>query len=155
MTELSIGALARKTSCNVQTIRYYEQIGLLPSAGRTVGNQRFYQDSHADRLGFIRHARELGFPLDAVRTLLQLNDDPGSSCAEADRIARDQLRDVESKIARLTTLQAELRRMIRQCRPGKVATCRVIEALADHSRCQAEHGEVAPAARRKDARRKN
>jgi len=132
---LSIGDLARRSGCKVQTIRYYEQIGLMPEPGRTSGNQRLYGEKQADRLAFIRHSRELGFPLEAIRELLELSDDPNRSCEQADRIARAQLREVEVRIARLTMLKAELERMVRQCGRGRVADCRVIEVLADHAKC--------------------
>jgi DNA-binding transcriptional MerR regulator len=129
---LSIGALARRTRCKVQTIRYYEQIGLMPQPGRTAGNQRWYGEAHADRLAFIRHSRELGFSLDAIRELLKLSDDPNRSCEDADRIARAHLREVETRIARLTALRTELNRMVRECKPGRIADCRVIQVLAAH-----------------------
>ncbi len=127
---LSIGNLAERTGCKVQTIRYYEQIGLMPRPGRTSGNQRFYDEMHADRLAFIRHSRELGFPLDAIRELLELSDDPNRSCEQADRIARAHLREVETRIASLTVLRAELQRMVQQCGRGRIADCRVIDVLA-------------------------
>ena len=132
---LSIGGLAKRTGCKVQTIRYYEQVGLMPSPGRTSGNQRHYSEGHADRLAFIRHSRELGFPLEAIRELLNLSDDPNRSCAQADRIARVQLREVEARIASLTVLKIELERMVGQCGGGRIADCRVIEVLADHAKC--------------------
>lgn len=134
----SIGELAGQTGCKVQTIRYYEQIGLMPPAGRTSGNQRFYGKAHVDRLGFIRHSRELGFPLEAIRELLVLSDDPNRSCEQADRIARAHLREVEARIASLVVLKAELKRMIRQCGRGRIAECRVIEVLADHAKCASD-----------------
>jgi len=136
---LTIGRAASATGCKVQTIRYYEQIGLLPEAPRTSGNQRLYSEAHVRRLAFIRHARELGFPLDAIRDLLSLADDPNQPCAEADSIARMQLAQVETRIARLNSLKAELERMIEQCEGGKVANCRVIEVLDDHSQCLSEN----------------
>lgn len=134
---LTIGALARSTGCTVQTIRYYEQLGLIPVPLRSQGNQRRYAQAHADRLAFIRHARELGFSLPAIRALLRLSDDPQHSCNGVDEIATLHLRDVESKITRLESLRRELKRMLRSCRGGQVADCRVIEVLADHthSRC--------------------
>lgn len=128
--DFSIGELAARTGSRVQTIRYYEQIGLIPTVARTDGNQRRYRQWHLDRLAFIRHSRELGFPLEAIRELLSLADDPERSCEAADRIARRQLEQVESRLARLQTLKIELKRMIRQCRGGRIADCRVIEALA-------------------------
>ena len=138
---LSIGQLAAATGCKVQTIRYYEQIGLLPPPARTGGNQRRYTARHRDRLAFVRHARDLGFPLSAVRELLDLADHPERPCGAADRIARRQLAEVEGRIARLRALSAELERMIDACAGGRVKDCRVIEVLADHGRClHADHG---------------
>lgn len=143
---LSIGDLSRETGCKVQTIRYYEQIGLMPAADRTAGNQRRYDRRHLDRLSFIRHSRELGFPLEAVRELLSLTDDPAQSCEAADSIAREQLIEVERRIARLTSLKAELERMVVQCRGGRISDCRVIEVLADHSHAHCLSGDhLAPA----------
>jgi DNA-binding transcriptional MerR regulator len=136
---LTIGQLAKRTGCKVQTIRYYEQIGLMPEPARTEGNQRRYGRWHRERLAFIRHSRELGFPLDAIRELLSLADDPEQSCEAADRIARRQLEQVKSRLLRLEALKTELERMIVQCRGGRIATCQVIDALADHGQCLAEH----------------
>jgi DNA-binding transcriptional MerR regulator len=116
----------------VQTIRYYEQIGLLPPAARSEGNQRLYTEAFAERLCFVRHCRELGFSLDAIRELLSLADHPDRPCAAADRIAETHLREVQQRIARLRALQSELRRMIAECRGGRIADCRIIEVLADH-----------------------
>ena len=136
---LSIGKLARAAGAKVPTIRYYEQIGLLEPPARTEGNQRLYEPGAADRLTFIRHARDLGFPLEAIRDLLSLSDRPDQSCEAADTIARAQLAEVERRLARLSALKAELERMIDQCQGGRIADCRVIESLGDHSLCQAEH----------------
>ncbi len=130
---MSIGELGRLAGAKVQTIRYYEQVGLMPAPGRTEGNQRFYGRRHLERLSFIRHARELGFPLDDVRELLTLSDHPDQSCESADQIAKAHLKAVESRIDRLTRLKAELQRMIKQCHAGQIKSCRVIEVLADHS----------------------
>jgi DNA-binding transcriptional MerR regulator len=130
---LSIGDLAARSATKVQTIRFYEQEGLMPAPSRSSGGQRRYEEHHARRLAFIRHARELGLPLDAVRELLHLSDRPDQSCESVDRVARDVLADVEAKIERLLSLQAELRRMIRQGKHGKIGECRIIEVLADHS----------------------
>ena len=145
--DLTIGRLAREGGCKVQTIRYYEQIGLMPEPARTEGNQRRYGPRHAQRLAFIRHARELGFPLEAVRELLSLSDDEGRSCAAADAIAKDHLVAVERRIVRLNSLKTELERMIEQCRGGSIADCRVIEVVADHSHghCVTDHGAEASA----------
>ena len=131
----SIGDLAREISCKVQTIRYYEQIGLMPEPVRTSGNQRRYGRLHIDRLAFIRHSRELGFPLEAIRDLLRLADKPSQSCQAVDAIARVQVQDVSQKIQRLQALKIELQRMINECGHGRVSECRIIEVLSDHSRC--------------------
>ena len=141
VTSLAIGDLARIAGCKVQTIRYYEQVGLLPKAGRTSGNQRIYGMVHAHRLAFIRHSRELGFPLDAIRQLLTLADNPNQSCATADQIARRQLEAVESRLARLKSLKTELTRMVAECKQGRVGDCHVIEVLADHThaKCVTDH----------------
>lgn len=133
---LSIGHLAEKSGCKVQTIRYYEKIGLMPEPHRSEGNQRRYGPTHVARLAFIRHGRELGFSLDAIRDLLALSDEPDHSCEHVDRIARTHLREVQSKIDLLTALKAELERMIFQCRGDRIADCRVIEVLSDHSHAQ-------------------
>lgn len=136
---LTIGKLGEAAGVKVPTIRYYEQIGLLPEPDRSAGNQRLYGQSALDRLAFIRHARELGFPLDAIRDLLSLSDRPDQSCAAADVIARAQLAEVESRLARLTALKGELERMVAQCAGGRIADCRVIEVLGDHSLCATDH----------------
>ena len=133
--DFTIGHLARETGCKIQTIRYYEQIDLMPQPIRTAGNQRRYRPSHLARLAFIRHGRELGFPLDAIREFLSLADDPDRPCEAADRVARAQLKAVESRMARLQALKLELERMIEQCKGGRIAECRVIEVLADHAEC--------------------
>lgn len=133
--ELTIGDLGRQTGCKVQTIRYYEQIGLMPEPLRSSGNQRRYESQHAQRLAFIRHSRELGFSLDAIRQLLELSDDPDQSCDRVDGIARDQLQEVDRRITSLQALKKELKRMIMQCRGGKVGECRIIRVLSDHSLC--------------------
>ena len=136
---LTIGKLGEAAGVKVPTIRYYEQIGLLPEPDRSAGNQRLYGQSALDRLAFIRHARELGFPLDAIRDLLSLSDRPDQSCAAADVIARAQLAEVESRLARLTALKGELERMVVQCAGGRIADCRVIVVLGDHSLCATDH----------------
>lgn len=137
--ELSIGDVARETGCKVQTIRYYEQIGLMPEPIRTSGNQRRFGPKHVERLSFVRHCRELGFALDAIRELLDLSDNPSDSCEAADAIAQTHLQQVNSRIERLQALKVELERMIKECAGGLVAECRVMESLSDHSLCMVEH----------------
>ena len=136
---LTIGKLSQASGVKVPTIRYYEEIGLLPEAERSAGNQRLYGRMAQERLTFIRHARELGFPLDAIRDLLSLSDRPDQSCAAADAIASAQLAAVEARIARLVALKAELERMLVQCAGGVIADCRVIEVLGDHALCGTDH----------------
>jgi len=136
---LTIGKLGASAGVKVPTIRYYEQIRLLPEAERSAGNQRLYSQKALDRLAFIRHARDLGFTLEAIRDLLSLSDSPDQSCAAADAIARAQLSEVESRLARLTALKAELERMVVQCEGGRIADCRIIEVLGDHSLCATDH----------------
>jgi DNA-binding transcriptional MerR regulator len=129
---LSIGALSARTGVKVPTIRYYEEIGLIDAPARSHGNQRRYEDDAVHRLAFIRHGRELGFSLDAIRDLLALSHHPGKPCAHADRLAEEQLRAVEARIERLMRLRRELERMIQACRGGTVAECRVLEVLGEH-----------------------
>ena len=105
----------------------------MPEPERSGGNQRLYNRAHLDRLAFVRHSRELGFPLEAIRQLLRLADAPCQPCESADAIAQAQLVQVQHRIARLHSLEAELTRMIEQCKGGSIAECRVIEVLADHS----------------------
>ncbi len=136
----SIGQMAQAGDCKVQTIRYYEQKGLLPEPQRTQGNQRIYSQVHYERLRFIRHGRELGFSLDRIRQILDLSDDSDKPCETVDLIAREHLREVESKIRRLRCLKQELQRMISECAGDRVAECRIVEVLADHELClSADH----------------
>ncbi|WP_275787826.1 MerR family transcriptional regulator [Pararhizobium gei] len=139
MKKITIGEAARQSGVKVPTIRYYEGIGLLPQPSRSDGNQRSYEPSDLRRLAFIRHARELGFEIEAIRTLLSLQDNPLQSCASADAIARARLVDVEQRIRSLTALKAELEIMVEGCVHGRVDQCRVIEVLADHGECT-HHG---------------
>lgn len=133
---LAIGHVSQASGVKVPTIRYYEQIGLLPVAARTGGNRRLYDHNDLNRLSFIRHSRELGFDVDAIRTLLALQDHPDQSCQQADAIAKARLIDVEQRIASLTALKAELERMVQGCSHGRVENCQVIEILADHGQCR-------------------
>lgn len=137
----SIGELSRQTGVKIPTIRYYEEIGLLPTPGRSAGNQRVYDKAMLQRLTFIRHARDLGFPLADIQELLGMADDPDQSCAAADIIATRQLASVKARIARLTALQDELERMLTQCSCGTIADCRVIEVLGNHDLCAHDHAE--------------
>ncbi len=128
--ELSIGELARQTDTKVETIRYYERIGLLPVPERTAGNYRVYAETELNRLSFIRRARNLGFSIEQVHDLLALSDRRDQSCAEVDHITRNHLAEVERKIADLQALQRELSAMLGQCSKGTISQCLIIEALA-------------------------
>lgn len=138
--DYSIGEAAHVSGVKVPTIRYYEEIGLLPKIARSEGNRRFYDEADLDRLAFIRHARELGFDVEAIRTLLRLQDDPDRSCESADAIAKARLGDVERRITSLELLRTELEKMVRDCASGRIGDCRVIETLADRSH---GHGRLA------------
>lgn len=129
LNELRIGDLGKATKTKVETIRYYEQIGLLPAPARTSGNYRAYGVEHLGRLSFIRRARDLGFTLDQVRELLGLSDQTDRSCEAVDRIAREHLAEVDRKISDLKALRAELDNIISQCGCGTIAECRIIDAL--------------------------
>lgn len=137
--EFPIGELARQTAVKVPTIRYYEQIGLLPEAPRTAGNRRLYGRVQVERLNFIRHARELGFEIEDIRELLAMAAQPQSSCHQVDSIARNHMVEIERRIASLTALKGELARMVAECGHGRVCDCRIIEVLADHSQCGSAH----------------
>lgn len=132
---MPIGALAERTGVKVPTIRYYESVGLLPAPDRTESNRRTYGSQSVGRLRFIRHARELGFDVNAIRQLLGLADQPNQPCHEADAIARAHLTDIDHKIVRLTALRTEVQNMIDECAQGQIRQCRVIEVLADHGQC--------------------
>ena len=134
MKDYSIGGLSTATGCKVQTIRYYEQIKLMPAPPRTGGGQRRYSSQHVGRLAFIRHARDLGFEIEAIRQLLTLADQPDHQCDEVDQIARSHMKEIDSKIERLMDLRKEMQRMIRSCKQGRIADCRVISTLARHTK---------------------
>lgn len=133
-TRTTRGALAGATGVGAETIRYYEQIGLLPAPARDANGYRVYGPAHAQRLTFIRHARDLGLSLDAVRELLTLASDRLRSCARVDRLVREHVHALDHKIAGLTELRRELTRIADSCRGGgKIGDCRILEALGERS----------------------
>lgn len=136
MPDLSIGRLAKDAGVKVPTIRFYEQIGLMPTPARTQSDRRIYGPADIQRLRFIRHARQLGFEIKDIEALLDLADRPNLPCAEADRIAQAHLDAVDEKIARLALLRTELVRMTTNCGLGLAADCKVIEVLSDHGHCE-------------------
>lgn len=126
---LMIGDLAAATDTKVNTIRFYEDGGLLRPAARTASGRRTYDIEDLRRLRFIRRSRELGFSLNQVRELLNLSDDQGQPCDAVSTVARQHLGEVERKLAELRSLRAELKNLIGQCGQGSVSDCRIIDAL--------------------------
>jgi DNA-binding transcriptional MerR regulator len=126
----SIGKLSKATGVKVVTIRYYEHVKLLPSPPRTAGNYRVYGREHLHRLQFVRRCRDLGFTLDQLRDLLRLSLQSGRQCSGIDRITENHLEEIESKIADLKRLAAQLRHLKDGCPGnGRVANCRILAAL--------------------------
>ena len=136
---LSIGTLSKRSGVKIPTIRYYESVGVISAPTRTLGNQRRYTSDDLSRLNFIRHARDLGFSIEAIRELINLSGHSDKSCADADVIAKNQLAEVRVKIKKLKKLERELSRIATGCDGDKMETCYVIQALADHSLCQDAH----------------
>lgn len=143
MSHLSIGAMSKATDVKVTTIRFYEQIGLLPEPARAPNDRRIYDGRTLGRLAFIKHARQLGFSVEAIRTLLDLSDNPDKPCEQANRLAAEQLAAVDSKIARLQALRTELHRVVAAACDGRVSECRVIEVLSNHDLCTIDHAPAA------------
>jgi MerR family mercuric resistance operon transcriptional regulator len=128
---IQIGELSRRTGCNIVTIRYYEQIALLPVPARSAGRYRLYDTTDVRRLAFIRRARELGFTLDEVRTLLSLSANDGrDTCANVRKVAERHLADVRAKIADLQAMKHVLADAVRRCAAGEVPGCPIIEGLS-------------------------
>jgi MerR family mercuric resistance operon transcriptional regulator len=127
---LSIGGLSKLTGCNIETIRYYEKISLLPAPTRTEGGHRQYQKSLQQRLMFICKARRLGFTLEEVRNLLELTDG-GYSCDEVKQVVLGHLSVVRNKIEELVRLENNLESMAAQCTGGGLPNCAAIDSLFD------------------------
>jgi len=137
--DYSIGELASESGVKVPTIRYYEGIGLIDAPPRTEGNQRRYDSAALERLKFIAHARAMGFPMESLRSMLQIAGRRDAPCADLDRLVHERLVEVDERIARLTALRGELSAMLSSCHHGTVGECRVVEVLSDHERCATEH----------------
>lgn len=137
---LPIGALARASGVKATTIRFYEEIGLMPPAARSAGDRRLYGADALARLRFIRHARQLGFEIADIRGLLDLAGRPEAPCAQADAIARHHLEAVDLRLAALSALRGELARMIEACGHGRIGDCRIIESLAGDCRAHPHTG---------------
>jgi MerR family mercuric resistance operon transcriptional regulator len=134
---ITIGALSKHTGTNIETIRYYERVGLLPPPARSSGGYRLYGTAHLKRLNFIRRARTLGFPLAEVRKLLTLADQRRRPCAEVRVVAEAHLGDVKGKIADLRQMERVLKETIARCEAGSGSHCPMIDALYTDSRSRA------------------
>lgn len=130
MSRMMIGELAKRTGTKVNTIRFYEAIGLMHPAERTSSGRRTYDQSDLERLRFIRRSRRLGFDIDEIRSLLALSEQPERECAAVTEIALHHLAEVNEKISQLELLRDELSRVARLCAGGTVSRCRILEAMA-------------------------
>ena len=128
---LTRGALASKTGCNIETIRYYEQIGMLPPPPRSEGGRRLYGQNLIKRLNFVLRSRDLGFTLEEIRELLRMVDDKNFTCAQVDVLAQKHLQDIRRKIAALKRLESTLETMTARCSRGQIPECPIIDALFD------------------------
>jgi len=128
--EFTIGELSKRAQVIVETIRYYEKIGLMPDPPRSSGGYRMYSDAHLQRLTFIRRSRELGFSQPEVRKLLTLVDEHKYTCDEVREMTEKQLRTVQSKIRDLQNLEQALGNMVRECKGGDIPECSIIDILS-------------------------
>lgn len=126
---IAIGRLAKDTGTNIETIRYYERVGLLPAPARSQGGYRLYGTEHFKRLNFVRRARALGFSIGEVRTLLRLADERRRPCAEVRVVAQAHLGDVRAKIADLKAMERVLKETVARCANGSGSHCPLIDAL--------------------------
>ena len=127
---LTIGALSKATGCKIETIRYYERIGVMPDPPRTAGGHRIYATEHLKRLGFVRRSRELGFTLDEVRVLLNLADGGEDSCEKVRRLTLDHADEIVRRMADLKKMEVILRDMAARCNTDVVPDCPIIDALS-------------------------
>ena len=128
---LKIGDLAKLAGCQVATIRYYEQAGLLPETARSAGNYRLYGNRHAERLRFIRRCRSLDMPLDGIRLLLKSLDTPDQTCSEVDALLDEHIRNVGDRITQLKALESQLQDLRGRCRnPRTAKDCRILQRLS-------------------------
>lgn len=126
---LSIGVLSERSGVNIETIRYYEKIGVMPSPARRASGYRVYGAEHVRRLHFIRRGRELGFSLDELRGLLHLVDGHAYTCGEVHALTVGHLRDIRQKIADLRRLERVMSDMAARCTADQVPECPIIDAL--------------------------
>ena len=130
---MKIGAAAAASGCHIETIRYYERVGLLPPPARTAGGYREYLPAEVERLRFITRGRELGFSLEEIGSLLTLSDDPTLSCRDVDQLARHHLEDVQQRLRELRRIARELERTIASCAGGERGQCAILGALRRRS----------------------
>ena len=121
--------IARATGCNLETIRYYEKVGIMPDPPRTANGYRCYDDTHVRRLKFVMRSRDLGFSLEEIRGLLGLVDDRSQTCAQVQSVAEAHLEDVQAKIADLTRIERVLSKTVARCTGDAAPECAVIDAL--------------------------
>jgi MerR family mercuric resistance operon transcriptional regulator len=121
--------LSKRSGVNIETVRYYEKIGIMPKPSRTTGRYRVYNSQHAKRLHFVRRGRELGFSLDELRKLLRLVDGHAYTCAEVHALTIEHLKDIRQRIADLKRLERVMAGMAAQCTDDQVPECPVIDAL--------------------------
>ena len=126
---MKIGEAASASGCHLETIRYYERIGLMPSPGRTGSGYRDYSQIDVERLRFVTRGRDLGFSLEEIRSLLRLAQDPAMPCSEVDRLARQHLCDIQVRIEDLQRMASELERTIGSCRGGERGQCTILDTL--------------------------
>lgn len=126
----AIGALSERSGVNIETIRYYERVGLMPQPARSGGGYRLYQAAQSDRLCFIRRARDLGFSIDEVRRLLDLADQKSRSCRRVHEIAVKHLAEVRAKISDLRQMERVLATMVKACAQGTMPACPLLKTLA-------------------------
>ena len=131
---MKIGQLSEQTDCKIETIRYYEKIGLLPEPLRTESGYRKYSEDHLKRLIFIRRSRELGFTIEEIRALLKLVDSRDYTCSDVREIAMEHIADIRNKIADLKKLEKTLSQIAAQCSGDSTPECPIVEALFDKKR---------------------
>jgi MerR family transcriptional regulator, mercuric resistance operon regulatory protein len=145
---LSIGALSKRSGVNIETIRYYEKIGVMPKPGRTSGGYRIYGPAHLKRLSFVRRGRELGFSLDELRGLLHLVDGHAYTCAEVRAMTLEHLVEIRRKIADLRRLERVMADTSAQCTGDRIPECPIIDALFDaRPLLRGQHGIQDPSKR--------
>jgi MerR family transcriptional regulator, mercuric resistance operon regulatory protein len=130
-TGFPIGELSKQSNVNIETIRYYEKIGVMPAPGRSAGGYRIYGADHLKRLSFVRRSRQLGFSLDEIRELLRLVDGHAYTCAEVQALTLNHVAEIRRKITDLKRLKRVMAEMAAQCTGDRAPECAVIDALFD------------------------